>query len=84
MSRNRNLASTTNGNWSVFTADEIMSIMRVAYESGFNDAKQALIADLDKLRDPVTLHPSHQWLRNHFETLVTTAQPRKEPYAKQV
>lgn len=81
---NKTLNRTTAGNWSVFTAEEILSMMRVAYESGFNDAKQALIADLDKLRDPVKLHPSHQWLRNHFETLVTTAQPRKEPYAKQV
>lgn len=74
------LNRTTSGNWSVFTVQDILQMQRAAYENGFHAAQQQLLADLDKLRDPVTLHHSHQWLRNHFETLVTTAKPPKEPY----
>ena len=74
------LNRTTSGNWSVFTAQDILQMQRVAYENGFHAAQQQLLADLDKLRDPVTLHPQYQWLRNHFETLVTTAKPPKEPF----
>ena len=67
-------------NWSVFSKQDIEKLQRAAYEDGFKEAQRQLLADLDKLRDPVTLHHSHQWLRNHFETLVTTAKPPKEPY----
>lgn len=71
--------------WAVFTQIELLTAQRTAYEAGFRAAQRALIADLNKLRDPVTLHHSHQWLRNHFETLVTTAKLPEEPYnAKQV
>lgn len=67
-------------NWSVFSKQDIEKLQRAAYEDGFKEAQRQLLADLDKLRDPVTLHHSHQWLRNHFETLVTTAKPPKEPF----
>lgn len=69
--------------WSVFTSEQVSRMQRAAYENGFREAQRQLLADLDKLRDPVTLHHSHQWLRNHFETLVTTAKPPKEPYNAQ-
>lgn len=72
--------STSSPRWSVFSKEDINKLQRAAYEAGFKAAQKALIADLDKLRDPVTLHHSHQWLRTHFETLVTTAQVPKEPY----
>lgn len=71
--------------WNVFTSEQVFRMQRAAYENGFREAQRLLLADLDKLRDPVTLHPQYQWLRNHFETLVTTAKLPKEPYnAKQV
>lgn len=67
-------------NWAVFSKQDIEKLQHAAYEDGFKEAQRQLLADLDKLRDPVTLHHSHQWLRNHFETLVTTAKPPKEPF----
>jgi hypothetical protein len=68
-------------NWSVFSKQDIEKLQRAAYENGFKEAQRLLLADLDKLRDPVTLHPGYQWLRDHFETLVTTAKLPKEPYS---
>jgi len=66
--------------WNVFTSEQVFRMQRAAYENGFREAQRLLLADLDKLRDPVTLHTQYQWLRNHFETLVTTAKMPKEPY----
>lgn len=66
--------------WNVFTSEQVFRMQRAAYVNGFREAQRQLLDDLDKLRDPVTLHPQHQWLRAHFETLVATAKPPKEPY----
>lgn len=66
--------------WGVFTSEQALRMQRTAYENGFKEAQRLLLVDLDKLRDPVTLSPGYQWLRAHFETLVTTAKPPKEPF----